>query len=136
MNEPGISDEEYAIRYNQFWEVSQYKKDLAYQTVVESSLKNMTTAGMTYANNYSSGDLYGDMFVTKSVLNSRYDMDICLDPDDENQLLAVGRDYLGMGECSNQLSLLYKEADIWISQDVNGNVVTRRKPYEESGLNY
>ena len=53
----------------------------------------MTTAGMTYANNYSSGDLYGDMFVTKSVLNSRYDMDICLDPEDENHLLAVGRDY-------------------------------------------
>jgi hypothetical protein len=47
---------------------------------VETSLKNATSSGICYPNNYSSGDIYGDMFVTKSVFDSRYDMNMTLDP--------------------------------------------------------
>lgn len=129
VNEPGITEEEYAKRYNEFWQVSQYKKDLAYQTVVESSLKNLSSAGLKYLNNYSTGDIYGDMFVTKSVLDPRYDMNIQLRDWDETtrdwkedgignehettQMLKLeGRDYINLGQCSNQLSLFYKPIDI------------------------
>lgn len=85
VNEPGISEEEFARRYLQFWQVSQYKTDMAYQTVLETPLRNVTTAGLKYANNYSSGDMYGDVFVTKSVLNPRYDMDIELHKWDDSE---------------------------------------------------
>jgi hypothetical protein len=96
-----------------------------------------------YPNNYSSGDIYGDMFVTKSVLDSRYDMNISLDYWDENthdwkvgengltedeldelkthkitkMLRSQGRDYIGLGQCSNQLFLMYKPIDIAIGYE-------------------
>jgi len=98
VNEPGISEEEREIRYNQFWEVSRYIRDLAYQTVVETSLKNVHSSGVRYLNNYSSGDIYGDMFVTKSVLDPRYDMNF---HGGTSPLWAEGRNYLGIGSCSN-----------------------------------
>lgn len=126
VNETGIESSERELRYNEFWHVSQYKKDLAYQTVVETSLKNRTTSGIAYPNNYSSGDLYGDMFVTKSVLDPRYDMNMSIDPDDSNTLVSEGRDYIGLGSCSNQLSLFYKPTEIHIGIAKDGTVVTRR----------
>ena len=127
VNEAGISEEDHKRRYEQFWVVSQYKRDIMYQTVVESPLKNVLSSGMSYNNNYSSGDLYGDMFVTKSVLDPKYDMNIQPDPNgDYNVLRAIGRDYIGMGSCSNQLSLLYRPADIDILIDkVDGARTTR-----------
>ena len=136
---------------------------MAYQTVVETSLKNLTSAGMKYPNNYSSGDIYGDMFVTKSVLDSHYDMNIGLSYWDEHShewtskdndaatrmLKAQGRDYIGLGDCSNQLSLFYKPMDIaigyereWMDLDDDGNkdaderVIARRSVNPEEGLNY
>lgn len=136
VNEYGISEEERDRRYEQFWVVSQYKTDLAYQTVVETSLRNLTTAGLKYMNNYSSGDMYGDMFVTKSVLDPKYDMNIEPAPNVQYKLFVSGRDYMGMGECSNQLSLLYRPTEVTIWEKGDGKVETKRKPHEENGLNY
>ena len=76
VNEPGISDEVHDMRLKMFWQVSRYVKDVAYQTVLESPLKNATGSGLEFPNNYATGDLYGDVFVTKSALNPMYDMDI------------------------------------------------------------
>ena len=59
--------------------MSQYKRDISYQTVLESALKNTSSANVEYSNNYSTGDIYGDVFVTKSILDPRYDMHIKLD---------------------------------------------------------
>lgn len=126
INETGISDAERELRYQSFWDVSQYKRDLAYQTVVESSLRNVATSGMEFGNNYSSGDLYGDMFVTKSVLDPRYNMNLNPSVSDGSILMSEGRDYIGMGSCSNQLSLLYKPCEIRLGTSKDGNVVTRK----------
>lgn len=105
--------------------MSQYKKDISYQTVLESSLRNRSTAGIEYPNNYSTGDIYGDVFATKSVLNSRYDMEMWLESFDWNTgewgvgdiqtLHAIGRDYIGLGQCSNQLYLTYRTMDMAIA---------------------
>ena len=143
LNENGVEDEEWQNRLKEFFTVSRYKNDVMYQTVLESSIRNMTSSGIQYKNNYSSGDLFGDMFVTKSVLDSRYDMDMWLDywddeantwtDDHENgtqMIHAIGRDYIGMGNCSNQLSLLYKQTDVAIGYNekptVDKRVVTRK----------
>ena len=42
-------------------------------------LKNVTSAGLAFPNNYSTGDLYGDVFSTKNVLDPNYDMNLRLD---------------------------------------------------------
>ena len=134
------SESERERRLEQFWQVSKYKDNVAYQTILESSIKNVTTSGIEYKNNYSTGDLYGDVFTTKSVLDARYDMNMWLDcwdsshnrwTENENDggvkmLHAFGRDYIGMGSCSNQLSLFYKQTDVAIGyldefMDVNGD---------------
>ena len=133
------SESERERRLEQFWQVSKYKDNVAYQTILESSIKNVTTSGIEYKNNYSTGDLYGDVFTTKSVLDARYDMNMWLDCWDESHnrwtenekdgvkmLHAFGRDYIGMGSCSNQLSLFYKQTDVAIGYldefiDVNGD---------------
>jgi hypothetical protein len=99
----------------------------------------VTTSGIEYKNNYSTGDLYGDVFTTKSVLDARYDMNMWLgcwdsshnrwtenENDGVKMLHAFGRDYIGMGSCSNQLSLFYKQTDVAIGyldefMDVNGD---------------
>jgi hypothetical protein len=46
----------------------------------------MITSGVKYPNNYSTGDIYGDMFVTKSVLDPRYDMNIDVKPWDNTTM--------------------------------------------------
>ena len=103
VNEYGISEDERNRRYLQFWQISQYRKDIAYQTVLESSMRNIGSSRFEYRNNYSTGDMYGDVFVTKSVLDPLYNMTI----DDENGLSMPVRDYIGLGSCSEQLSLIY-----------------------------
>jgi hypothetical protein len=72
--------------------------------VLETSLKNTTSAGMAYPNNYSTGDIYGDTFATKSVLNPQYDMEL---DEVKGVLKSRGREYIGMGNCSSQLFLIY-----------------------------
>ena len=140
LNEPGLPQEEFAKRYNEFWVVSKYKKDIPYQTVVETSLRNISTASIKYMNNYSSGDIYGDMFVTKSVLDSAYDM--YLKHGGENTILAKGRDYIGMGNCSNQLSLLFKETNLKMVEGVDDKGKqwqqndTWRTPLEDEELRF
>ena len=128
--------------------MSQYKRNLTYQTVVESSLRNYSSAGIKYGNNYSSGDMYGDMFVTKSVLDPRYDMNIELYRwDDENRewtddrskpymMKVEGRDYIGTGQCSNQLSLLYKPMDIAIGHALEDQRIYTRRVNPEPELKY
>ena len=83
--------------------------------MVESSIKNTTTAGIRNLNNYSSGDVYGDMFLTKSMLKPTYDMDIetawfnekegkWAHEGDENAkpvLRFSGRNYINLLQCSN-----------------------------------
>ena len=77
--------------------------------------------------------MYGDVFVTKSVLDPRYDMNIRVGywNNGEKQweeegvqstgsvpmLRAEGREYIGIGECSNQLFLVYKPTDIAIGSE-------------------
>ena len=126
VNEVGITDEERESRLFQFWQVSQYKKDIPYQLVLETSLKNTTSSGIAYPNNYSTGDIYGDVFATKSALDPRYDMNVT--PDDLNELLHVrGREYVGLGQCSNQMFLLFKNTNVTVGQRTsNGKVVTKR----------
>lgn len=130
VNEDGITEEEKAKRYLEFWKVSKYKEDITYQTVLESSVNNTITAGLAYPNNYSSGDLYGDVFATKSMLDSRYDMNLSLEyfdqetwnwqPTNDNygklvqMLHASCREYIGLGQCSNSLYLTYKPMDMAI----------------------
>jgi hypothetical protein len=116
VNEDGIDAETRESRLQEFWKVSQYTRDMTYQMVLESPLCNIVTSGMKYPNNYSTGDLYGDVFVTKSLLDPRYNMEMSLDSDNE-ALLLVGREYIGMGSCSNQLSLMYKPTRIRIPTD-------------------
>lgn len=104
VNEHGISEEEWMERYEQFWQVSKYIKDIPYQTVLETPLKNLAGSGIAFPNNYTTGDIYGDAFATKSVLNPQYDMEL----DEVQKVLKVkGREYIGMGNCSSQLFLLY-----------------------------
>ena len=138
VNEVGISKDEHDERYEQFWQVSQYKKDVPYQLIVETSLKNMSSAGISYPNNYSTGDIYGDVFATKSVLDSNYNMNLSLDvwndrhnrwatedeKEDDNQkgflmqmIRATGREYINIGQCSSQLFLVFKPTDIAIGYD-------------------
>ena len=151
LNEDGIEDSEREKRLDEFWQVSRYKNDVTYQTVLESSIRNITSGGLQYQNNYSSGDLYGDLFVTKSVLDSRYDMNMWLDHWDENantwsedgsgteMLHAIGRDYIGMGECSNQLSLLYRQTDVaigYIEKPKTDGRAIARKVNPEPDLKY
>ena len=150
VNEPGISSDERENRYWLFWQVSQYKRGVSYQTVVESSLKNLIGSRLVYPNNYSSGDLYGDVFVTKSFLDPLYDMNITLcNWDNENRkwtqskgsrypkmLRAVGRDYLGLGSCSNQLWLSYKPMDVAIGYDEDDERVFARRVNPDPDLNY
>ena len=156
VNEVGITESQRSMRYREFWLVQQYKKDMVYQTVLETSLKNMSSAGLTYHNNYSSGDLYGDMFVTKSMLDSSYDMQLSIDKFDfadskwvgndsdvgRMMLHAVGRDYLGMDSCSDQLSLFYRPSDIAIGyvekEDGSGqdNSVYARRVNSDQDLKY
>ncbi len=124
VNEDGISEDERIERLKTFWKVCRYHRDIAYQTIVESSLKNMIGSGIACPNNYSTGDLYGDAFVAKSVLDPRYDMNLSECSDD--MLCGVGREYLGMGSCSDQLSLVYKPLMMKVSCDENGNVATER----------
>lgn len=120
VNEIGISESEHQRRYEQFWEVSRYKKNIAYQTVIESPLKNVVSNSIGYRNNYSSGDLYGDMFVTKSILDPMYDMHLF--PIDADDLLCVdSRNYIGLGQCSDQLSLIYRPTTIHMKVDDSTN---------------
>ena len=130
VNEYGISEDERNRRYLQFWQVSQYRKDIAYQTVLESSLRNIGSSRFEYRNNYSTGDMYGDVFVTKSVLDPLYNMTI----DDENGLSMPVRDYIGLGSCSNQLSLIYNQATMKFNQTDNGVDVRRKDDY--NGMKY
>lgn len=76
VNEQGISSEVRETRLEEFWRVSRYWRKMSYQTVLESSLKNKTINGLEFANNYSSGDMYADMFLTKSALDTLYDTNI------------------------------------------------------------
>lgn len=131
VNEDGIDDETRASRLDEFWVVSRYKRDVAYQTVLESPVRNVISSGVAYPNNYSSGDMYGDVFVTKSVLDPRYDMNIRQSPDDENTLIGIARDYIGMGSCSDQLSLLYHPVQMAMGRRGETDVVTTRETPEE-----
>lgn len=140
VNEVGIDEDEREKRLEEFWQVSQYKKDIPYQLVVETSLKNMTSSGISYPNNYSTGDIYGDVFATKSVLDPNYNMNLTMDvwndrdnrwaTDEEktaneeqkigyltDMIRAVGREYLGLGQCSSQLYLVFKPTDIAIGYE-------------------
>lgn len=137
VNELGISEDERGRRYEEFWQVSQYKKDIPYQLVLETSLRNITSSGIGYPNNYSTGDIYGDVFVTKSVLDPNYNMNLMMDVwnDNENRwatdeektanekqksgyltdmIRAIGREYIGIGQCSDQLFLVFKPTDVAI----------------------
>ena len=125
VNEQGLSKEERSRRYQEFWRVSQLKRNLVYQGVLQSSLNNSTSSGLRSRNNYATGDVYGDVFATKSALDSRYDMSIELgrwnpqnggwwgetDEDDccedgsygrsMDMLKMVARNYIGMCGCAN-----------------------------------
>lgn len=74
---------------------------------------------MVNRNNYQTGDMSGDLFLTKNVLDERYDMN--LEPDkeaDETFIMRMaGRDYINLLSCSNQLALVWRGADAILSED-------------------
>ena len=120
-------------RYGQFWQVSKYIKDIPNQTVLESPLKNATGSGIVFPNNYSTGDMYGDIFATKSVLDAQYDMELGYD-NVRGVLKSSGREYIGMGNCSNQLFMLFNPTAIDISQD--GKTTSYREHSDALQLEY
>ena len=99
--------------------------------MVEAPLNNVLENGVKYKNNYSSGDSYGDMFSTKSALDPKYDMYMRIDPTDGNFLLSIGRDYIGMGSCSNQLSLLFKQTEVRLPINSEDGAVATAKEDDE-----
>lgn len=154
VNEVGITDEERESRLFQFWQVSQYKKDIPYQLVLETPLKNTTSAGLAYPNNYSTGDIYGDVFATKSILDSIYDMNLkprFWDKQTEEwvegkstytieKLIAQGRDYLNIGQCSSQLFLTFKPTKVELGYEDGDDSQPIAKPIpmaeRDDGGNY
>lgn len=70
--------------------------------------------------------MYGDVFVTKSVLDPLYNM--CID-EIENVLTMPVRDYIGLGSCSNQLSLIYNQATMKFNSTDEGVSVNRCDDY-------
>lgn len=132
VNEQGISESEHQSRYEQFWKVCQYKENISYQMVLESQLRNATTNGIEFPNNYSTGDMYGDVFATKSVYDSLYDMKIDTTEDDNLHLTAIGRNYIGLCGCSNQLALFYKPTQITMDSDM----ATKIEDYKDGELKY
>jgi hypothetical protein len=69
---------------------------------------------MSYSNNYSTGDIYGDVFTAKSYLDTIYDMN--LDGSDSDRLKMVGREYLSIGQCSGQMFLTFKPIRVVLEQ--------------------
>ena len=154
VNEVGITEEERESRLWQFWKVSQYKKDIPYQLVLETSLKNTTSAGIAYPNNYSTGDIYGDVFATKSILDSIYDMNLDIrfwdwskkdwaDKEGDTtieKLIAQGREYLNIGQCSSQLFLVFKptKVELGYEEDDDSQPIAKPIPMSErdDGGNY
>ena len=154
VNEVGISEQERERRLFQFWQVSQYKRDIPYQLVLETSLKNTMSSGIAYPNNYSTGDIYGDVFATKSILDSIYDMNLHIDlwdkekkewvdeksPNTIEKLIAQGRDYLNIGQCSSQLFLVFKptKVELGYEEDDDSKPIAKPIPMAErdDGGNY
>lgn len=141
VNEVGITSEERESRMQQFWRVSQYKKDIPYQLVLETALKNTTSSGIAYPNNYSTGDIYGEVFATKSILDSIYDMDIKLDESGSKRILETnGRKYLNIGQCSSQLFLVFKPTKVEIEYEDGDDFKPIAKPIpmnrRDDGGNY
>lgn len=96
-------------------------------------MNNSISNGLQYPNNYSSGDLYGDVFSTKSYLDSKYDMN--LEFDDENKLMRmISRDYIGIGQCSNQLYLVFNPTTTIFELD--GKAHQSMDKSEDEMLNY
>ena len=128
VNEAGIAEDERKRRYDMFWTPSVYKSNIPYQGVLETPLRNIVGAGLEFPNNYSTGDMYADMFSTKSVLNPLYDMQLkagkwsmsrgCwVDEDTKDDeavdaLRVVGRRYIDIGQCSSQLYLKYLPTEV------------------------
>ena len=79
-------------------------------------MNNSISNGIKCQNNYSSGDLYGDVFSTKSHLDSKYDMNVSFDSD-KNLMRMIARDYIGIGQCSNQLYLVFNPSTTWFEFD-------------------
>jgi hypothetical protein len=76
------------------------------------------------------------MFMTKSMLDPRYDMNIFVDPSNSKMHRAEGRDYIGLGQCSTQLSLFYKPIDVSIGYQENADQVTAYRVNPEPDLKY
>lgn len=147
VNEVGISDVERSNRLFQFWQVSQYKRDVPYQLVLETSLRNTTSSGIAYPNNYTTGDIYGDVFATKSILDSIYDMNLNIGFWDWSRkewvekksettiekLIAQGRDYLNIGQCSSQLFLVFKptKVELGYKEDDDSKPIAKPIPMAE-----
>ena len=115
VNEDGIPQKERDARFDEFWTVSKYSRSISYQSVLESSVKNTTSSGLRNMNNYSSGDMFGDLFLTKSMLDPAYSMNVearrfdrnsvkWLDMDSdagEIVLRLTARNYINLISCSN-----------------------------------
>ena len=96
-------------------------------------MNNSISNGIKYQNNYSSGDLYGDVFSTKSHLDSKYDMNVSFDSD-KNLMRMIARDYIGIGQCSNQLYLVFNPTTTIFELD--GKAHQSMDKSEDEMLNY
>ena len=91
----------------------------------------MVSSGIEYPNNYSTGDMAGDVFSAKNLLNPEYDMLVHPEESEDGILKWDGREYIGMGNCSNQLFLKFKP----LTRNEHG-LDTNPIDEECSGLNY
>ena len=99
--------------------------------MVESPLNNSSVGMVPFRNNYSTGDIYGEVFTTKSVLDSLYDMNLT------GNIKALGREYIGLGSCSDQLSLVFRPTTVNIDINADGSAGNTHAIKEnESPLKY
>lgn len=136
VNEDGISSEERDLRLLEFWDVSRFQRNFPHQTVLGQSLSNSISNGLEYPNNYSTGDIYGDVFATKSFLDNKYDMSptpvVFMQNTETGELERYcswkeygpewkhleflrmdSREYIGLGQCSNQLYLTFNPSSTY-----------------------
>lgn len=102
--------------------------------MLETSIRNTSSSGIRSPNNYSTGDIYGDMFLTKSLLDPEYNMNIdarwfnqttgqWVNEGDEGGkpvLRTLARNYINLISCSNQLTLVYRPSEVVIGEDEYG----------------
>lgn len=107
VNEAGITEEEREARMNSYFlDVNTWQK-ACFQSILKTPLGRVGTSQLP-ANNYSTGDIRGEVLTTKSHLKPIYDMEV-FDQPTSSSCVVPGRRYVGLGSCGNQIYLTYEQ---------------------------